>query len=61
MSDYSKETDCLLPGQGECDFSALFSALESCGYEGNAIVEVYQTDYSAPESLAQSRIYLESV
>ena len=61
VSDYSKETDCLLPGQGECDFSALFSALESCGYEGNAIVEVYQTDYSAPESLAQSRIYLESV
>lgn len=61
VSDYNKETDCLLPGQGNCDFSELFSALESHGYAGSAIVEVYQTDYSTPKKLEQSRIYLESV
>ena len=61
VSDYTEKTDCLLPGQGNCDFSELFSALESHGYAGSAIVEVYQTDYSTPKKLEQSRIYLESV
>lgn len=61
VSDYTEQTDCLLPGQGSCDFSALFAALESRGYAGNALVEVYRTDYSTPQELRQTRIYLESV
>lgn len=61
VSDYNGQTDCLLPGQGSCDFPALFEAVESRGYTGHAIVEVYQTDYTRPQELEEARIYLESV
>ena len=61
ISDYTARTDYLLPGQGEVDFSALFSRLKQCGYQGNALVEVYSSDYTALEQLAHSRCYLEAV
>ena len=34
-----------LPGQGECDFPALLSALRQKGYQGPAFVEVYSDTY----------------
>ncbi|MDO5783648.1 MAG: sugar phosphate isomerase/epimerase [Eubacteriales bacterium] len=61
ISDYTEQTDYLLPGQGDVDFSALFRRLEACGYQGSALVEVYSSDYTALEQLAHSRLYLEAV
>ena len=60
VSDYNGQTDCLLPGQGECAFSALFHTLEQCGYTGRAIVEVYRTDYRQPQELETVRRFLQS-
>jgi sugar phosphate isomerase/epimerase len=61
VSDYNEQTDCLLPGQGDCDFLALFDAVSKNGVSPNAIVEVYRTDYQTPKELEQARIYLNSV
>lgn len=61
ISDYTRQTDYLLPGQGDVDFSALFGRLEKCGYQGSALLEVYSTDYTALEQLEHSRRYLEAV
>lgn len=61
ISDYTEQTDYLLPGQGEVNFSTLFRRLEACGYQGNALVEVYSSDFTALEQLADCRRYLEAV
>ena len=61
VSDYAEQTDCLLPGQGDCDFSALFAAVTARSDVGHAIVEVYRTDYQSAQELEQARIFLESV
>lgn len=59
LSDYDAETDCLLPGKGTVDFAALFTALWRHGYAGDALVEVYQTDYTTLEQLSACRQYLQ--
>lgn len=59
ISDYTRQSDCLLPGQGSVDFPALFGKLKAYGYQGSALVEVYSNDYSHVEQLRDSRIYLE--
>lgn len=46
ISDHNAEKDCLLPGDGEYDFSALFRAAEECGFCGSAMIEVYRWAYS---------------
>lgn len=61
ISDYHAQSDCLLPGQGDVNFSALFGRMEALGYQGNALVEVYSDDYSDAEELRGSRMFLESV
>lgn len=61
ISDYNNQTDCLLPGAGDCNFPELFLALEQKGYHGSAMIEVYTTDYQTTEELRQSRLYLETL
>lgn len=61
ISDYDKQSNCLLPGTGSVDFGAMFARLQQLGYRGNAIVEVYSSDYTMVEQLRQSRIFLESL
>lgn len=59
VSDYSSESDCLLPGRGILEFGELFRRMKRCGYTGNAIIEVYRTSYQEPEELEEARRYLE--
>lgn len=61
ISDYTERTDYLLPGQGTVDFSALFRRLEDRGYRGDALIEVYSSDYTELEQLTRSRQYLETI
>ncbi len=51
INDYSEKQSCLLPGAGEMDYKALFSRLRAVGYHGDALVEVYRTDFDAPREL----------
>lgn len=61
ISDYTEESDCLLPGQGSVDFPALFQSLKQNHYRGCAMVEVYSNDYASLDELQQSRVFLQSV
>lgn len=61
ISDYTAQSDCLLPGRGDVDFPALFAALRSHGYRGSAIVEVYSTDYQQVEELRDSALFLQGI
>ncbi|MCI6925500.1 MAG: sugar phosphate isomerase/epimerase [Butyricicoccus porcorum] len=59
ISDYDTQSDCLMPGQGKVDFSALFGRMEALGC-GSAMVEVYSDDYTRLAELEQSRLFLQS-
>lgn len=58
FNDHREGADCLLPGQGNFDFSKLFQLLRNNGYQGQGVVEVYRDNYSKLEELWQSREYL---
>lgn len=59
ISDYSEQSDCLLPGQGKTDFAALFGKMKSLGCD-SALVEVYSSDYTDLNELEHSRLFLQS-
>ena len=46
ISDHSPAGDCLLPGRGGFDFSALFKELKAKGYKGDFMIEVYRNAYN---------------
>lgn len=50
-----------LPGEGECDFSAIAVALSRLGYEGCAFLEVYNNMYRDYDALAGAYRYLTSI
>ncbi|MBQ8203241.1 MAG: sugar phosphate isomerase/epimerase [Clostridia bacterium] len=45
ISDNSKAGDCLLPSKGTFDFKKLFADVKKKGYNGAAIIEVYDFCY----------------
>ena len=61
ISDYDLHEDCLLPGRGQVDFSALFARMNAFGYQGHALVEVYRDDYTNFLELRDSRLFLQSI
>lgn len=46
ISDSTRLSDCLLPGNGEFDFENLFCSANECGFNGNFIIEVYEDAYN---------------
>ncbi len=54
ISDNSPEKDCMLIGKGSFDFKALFSAMQSQGYDGAYILEVYRNAYNDYRELINS-------
>lgn len=61
LNDNDKENVCLLPGQGDVNFKYIFSKLESLGYKGGGIIEVYRDNYTKCNELSKSRELLEEI
>ena len=62
LSDYNNECDCLPPSQkGMYDFSALFTALDSIGYNGKCMIELYSDNFGSEAEITQSAKYLEDI
>lgn len=63
LSDFSEEEkkDCLLPGQGEMDLSALRNCLEARDYRGTMVTEVYRDCFSDAEELKRSYDFVKTV
>ncbi len=61
VSDADEFSDCLLPGDGNVDFSAVFSEIKKTGYEGDFIIEVYNDAISDMESLIKTVEFLKGV
>lgn len=45
ISDHSTASDCMLPGNGGFDFAEFFGTLKNGGFDGAAIIEVYNNAY----------------
>lgn len=54
LSDYTDEKDCVPPGEGKFDFSALFEKMSAIGYRGDYIIELYRHSYTREEQVAQA-------
>lgn len=54
INDFSSEQSCLMPGEGIMDYADFFSRLRMKGYDGHTIIEVYRTNFDAPEELERA-------
>lgn len=61
LSDGAPGRSCLLPGEGEEDFSSLFSRLSAQGYRGDMSIEVYRQGFCQAEDLERARLYVEEL
>jgi len=61
ICDYNHEGKLLLPGRGDFDFSHLKDKLESVGYQGPVILEVYHNNYQSFEELLESYQEMERI
>ena len=59
ISDANDLSDCLLPGDGNVDFSAVFKTLKGIGYQGNCIIEVYNEAVKSEAHMAETVAYLQ--
>lgn len=61
ISDYAPGQDCLPPGRGIFDIGGFLRELESSGFSGAALVEVYRDNYRTREELYDSYKLLASL
>ena len=61
VSDCNQESDCLLPGEGEFDFSSFIRNMKKIGYKGDFIIEVYSSAFSEESRISKAKEYLESI
>ena len=54
ISDHNETDDCMMPGQGNFDFTTLFRKAEHDGYDGALLIEVYRNAYKDPRELIES-------
>lgn len=61
ISDYSAQSFCLPPGQGQLDFKHFLNRLFSLGYKGDLIIELYRDNFDGMEQLIQSKKYIDTI
>ena len=62
LSDYNQSCDCLAPSEkGLYDFGSLFTALDSIGYEGKCMIELYSSGFSNESEITDGAKYLEGI
>ena len=60
-SDNSTEADCLPPSKGTFDFLRLKNILDSAGYDGDCVIEIYSKNFDVKKELTESKDYLEKL
>lgn len=57
----SNQKDCLPPGKGDFDFEKFLTELKKCNFGGNAVIELYRSNFSEPKDLFNSKVFLEDM
>lgn len=61
INDYDDTHSCLLPGEGVVDYQALSDALKSVGYAGDALIEVYASNFTSDTQITQAAAFLRKI
>lgn len=61
ISDNSPNADCLPPGRGSFDFKRLFKTLDSAGYKGDYVIEIYSKGYNVEKELTRSKNFFDNM
>ena len=59
LNDYDENHDCLLAGQGVCNFKEMLTYLAQNGFEGDGVIEVYRQNYKHYSELIDNLKFLE--
>ena len=54
LSDSNDQADCMLPLDGNFDFKKFLNEAVECGYNGDAVIEVYRSAFGEPQELFDS-------
>ena len=60
-NDGSREGGCRLPGAGGLDLQAVIGRIESYGYAGRYMIEVYRKNFVEDDEVAKAREKLSSL
>ena len=61
ISDWDENCDCLPIGKGRMDLSILIRELQTLGYQGGMILELYRQNYGGYEELLTSLFYMKKI
>lgn len=61
VNDNKLNADCLLPGEGNMNFKKVIQLLDSYGYSGDWIIEVYRRNFENFQQLKQSKNFLDAL
>lgn len=61
ISDCNEFCDCLPPGTGTREYRPLLQMLQSVGYDGVLMLELYRTSFESVAELKRSRSFLEEI
>lgn len=61
MSDNNSSADCLVPGTGTFDIYGFLRFLDSRGFDGTVMTELYRKNFQDVYELAESYRYIESI
>ncbi len=60
ISDSNSDFDCLPPGRGNFDFKRLFDEMDTAGYKGDYVIEIYSKGFDVENELITSRKFFEN-
>lgn len=61
LSDHNLQSNCVAPSKGFFDFKKLFEIMESAGYRGSGVIELYRAGFGDESELTQSLEYLQNL
>lgn len=61
ISDHNSGADCLPPGKGNFDFGKLIRIMNSVGYKGDYIIELYRENFGGIDDLKDSLVYMNNL
>ncbi len=61
ISDHTENADCLPPGKGDFNFRKLIEIMNSAGYDGDYIIELYRENFDGVDELKTALNYMQSL
>lgn len=61
VSDHNAQADCIPLGKGDFDFKKLLEVMNSAGYSGDYIIELYRAGFEKSEDLIMALNYIQNL